>query len=56
MTCPQCGFDSDEFREGVCADCCSENQRRLNEHNAQYDFWEKCIDEEKDRYIKSAMR
>jgi hypothetical protein len=54
--CPQCGEETETLHEGVCETCREENQRRLNAHNASFDFWEKCTDAEKDYYIKSASR
>jgi NMD protein affecting ribosome stability and mRNA decay len=54
--CPQCGGETETLYEGVCEDCRVDNQRRLNEHNASYDFWQKCTDAEKDFYIRSAMK
>lgn len=58
MTCPQCGVDTHprDFREGVCGECCDENQRALDEHNAGFDRWEQMTDEERDREIREAYR
>jgi hypothetical protein len=54
--CPQCGEPSNDFVEGYCRACHDENQRQLDEHNARYDFWQKCSPAERDRYIKSVLR
>lgn len=45
--CPQCGNEATEFQEGVCMDCCKHNQRRLDEHNAQFDRWESLTDKQR---------
>lgn len=52
--CSQCGDDTEQFKEGVCVDCCDQNQRELDHHNAQYDAWQKLNDQERDVAIKSA--
>ena len=52
--CQQCGFPAWEFREGVCLDCCAENQRRLDLHNAEYDRWQRMSDAERAREIRDA--
>lgn len=52
--CDQCGMDAIDFLEGVCADCCKENQRRLDDHNAQHDLWEKLSDSERDTIIRNS--
>ena len=52
--CPQCGETVERLNEGYCDDCHEERQSALNEHNARFDFWEKCTDKERDFYIKSA--
>jgi hypothetical protein len=54
--CPQCGEPSNDFVEGYCRACHDERQRQLDEHNARYDFWQKCSPAERERYIKSALR
>ena len=54
--CPQCGKETDRLHEGYCEECQTENQRRLDEHNASYDFWQRCTDKERDFYIRSAMK
>jgi len=52
VECPQCGSDVMELREGVCMDCCKENQRRLDEHNRQFDRWESLSDKQRDDEIQ----
>lgn len=52
--CPQCGEETETLHEGYCEECRDERQRALNEHNASFDFWEKCTDAERDFYIRSA--
>ena len=52
--CPQCGNETQELYEGYCEDCRNQNQSELNEHNAQFDFWEGLTDAERDIYIKGA--
>ena len=53
--CPQCGNETEILHEGYCEECKNERQTALNEHNARFDFWEKCTDDEKDFYIRSAV-
>jgi hypothetical protein len=52
VECPQCGADVMELREGVCMDCCKENQRRLDEHNEQFDRWQSLTDKQRDDEIQ----
>ena len=54
LNCPQCGEETETLHEGYCEECLNERQSALNEHNARFDFWEKCTDTEKDFYIRSA--
>ena len=54
FNCPQCGEETETLHEGYCEECRDERQNALNEHNARFDFWEKCTDAEKDFYIRSA--
>lgn len=51
MNCPQCGNETDQFQEGVCAECCEENQQRLDQHIFEYDAWQKLTDAERDARI-----
>lgn len=39
MNCPQCGNPTEDFNQGVCLDCCSENQSQLDDFNSLYDYW-----------------
>ena len=55
-TCQQCGRFVAEMREGVCVDCCAENQARLDMHIAAFDAWEKLTDAERDQKIKIAAQ
>jgi hypothetical protein len=52
--CPQCGETAEQLPEGVCPDCLGDNQTRLDQHNAQFDWWESLSDAERDRQIKLA--
>lgn len=55
--CPQCGCDGmtiEEFIEGVCADCCRENQNALDEYNAEHDRWQALSDQQRTDAIKRA--
>lgn len=54
FNCPQCGEPTETLREGYCEDCRSENQKNLNTHNAQFDYWEKLTDDERWKRIKKA--
>lgn len=56
FTCPQCGFDTETLREGCCEDCRQDNQLRLDEHNAQYDRWQRLSDEQRSAEIRRAIR
>jgi len=47
LPCPQCGEDSAEFDQGVCVDCCAENQRALDLHNAEHDRWRTLSDSQR---------
>lgn len=49
--CPQCGEETETLHEGYCEECRDERQRALNEHNASFDFWEKCTDAERSFYF-----
>lgn len=54
--CPQCATPTDSFRDGYCEDCAEENQRRLDEHNAGYDWWSELSDRERAEQIKRAYK
>jgi hypothetical protein len=54
--CPQCGEPTRQLFEGYCGPCCTENQRRLDEHNAYYDAWQSMTDTQRDAAIKRACR
>ena len=54
--CYQCGELKEEFAEGVCTDCCAENQRVLDMHNQAYDDWILRTEAEKEQLIRDAMR
>lgn len=54
MQCRQCGNESQKFDQGVCVECCEENQRRLDIHNAEYDHWKKQSDTNRSDAIKRA--
>lgn len=55
LHCPQCGEPTERLHEGYCQECCEQNQRALDEHNARFDWWEKLSDDERERQIKWAM-
>lgn len=52
--CNQCGEGADAFKEGVCVECCEQNQKELDAHNAQYRGWRNMSDDERDAAIKYA--
>lgn len=54
--CPQCGDDTLELHEGYCEECCCANQRALDQHNAEYNRWQRMTDAQRDAAIKFAMR
>jgi predicted amidophosphoribosyltransferase len=56
--CLQCGepVEPEDMDEGVCEQCCEENQRALDLHHATYDRWEKLTDQERAREIRAAVR
>ena len=55
LDCPQCGFETKQLYEGYCEDCCKENQRNLDEHNARFDWWENLTDAERSQQIRSTI-
>ncbi len=50
--CPQCGLPTLEFDQGYCRECAAENQRILDSHNAQLDWWRSLSDYDKQQAIK----
>ena len=54
--CPQCGEPTEELHEGYCAECCEENQTRLDLHNASFDAWERMSDSQRGAEIRNAVR
>lgn len=54
--CPQCGEPTETLHEGYCAECCSENQARLDAHNAAFDAWKKMTDAQRDTAIRLACK
>lgn len=54
MGCPQCGNEATDFIEGVCAGCFQENQLALNQHNAEYDRWQRLTTAQRDEEIRRA--
>jgi len=52
FVCPQCGCESNEIHEGYCADCCKDNQRSLDDHNFQFDYWNSLSDRQKQTAIE----
>ena len=54
--CPQCGEPTPELHEGYCAECCSDNQRRLDAHNAAHVEWMRMTDVQRDAQIRDAIK
>lgn len=54
--CPQCGEGTPELHEGYCAECCHDNQQRLDAHNAHFDAWERMSPAQRDARIRDAVR
>lgn len=54
--CPQCGDDTLELHEGYCEECCCANQRALDQHNAEYNRWQRMTDAQRDAAIKFSTR
>lgn len=54
--CPQCGEDTERLHEGYCAECCTENQRALDLHNAEYDRWQSMTDNQRQAAISAAVQ
>lgn len=54
--CRQCGEETPEhmFKEGVCETCCEANQRALDQHNAEFDAWQRLTDAERWERIRRA--
>ena len=53
--CPQCGLETTAPVEGVCGFCWAENQRALDEHNTQFDWWKSLTDQQREDEIKRAL-
>ncbi len=55
-SCPQCGNETpeDQWQEGYCVDCCTDQQRSLDEHNAQFDHWNGLTEKQKTNAIRRA--
>lgn len=54
--CPQCGQDTPELHEGYCTECCEDNQRRLDAHNASFTEWQRLTDVQREARINDAIR
>lgn len=54
-SCNQCGLETEEFQEGVCVDCCHGNQQALDQHNFEYDRWQRMNDEERAAAIGTSI-
>ena len=52
INCPQCGDDVDRMHEGYCQDCSSQNQSELDQHNREYDAWNRMTDDQRDTAIR----
>lgn len=55
VDCPQCGEPTEALYEGYCQNCCEENQRELDAHNARFDWWEGLSDKERYEQIRQAI-
>lgn len=53
--CPQCGESTIELHEGYCAECCTDNQRALDLHNAEYDRWQNMTDNQRKASVRAAV-
>ena len=56
FVCPQCEAETPDLHEGYCVECCADNQRALDEHNAQYDAWKEITSDQRDSAIRDAVR
>jgi NMD protein affecting ribosome stability and mRNA decay len=54
LLCPQCGDPTEQLHEGYCEDCCTENQAALDQHNAEFDRWERLSRSERETEIRGA--
>lgn len=54
--CPQCGETTEALYEGYCEECCENNQRELDDHNASFDRWQAMSDQERGDKIRQASR
>lgn len=54
--CPQCGEPAETLHEGCCEQCCAGNQAALDDHNFQYDRWERLSSFQRHAEIKQAHR
>lgn len=52
IDCPQCGDSVSQLHEGYCGDCCNENQRQLDQHNYEYEHWQRMDDERREELIR----
>jgi hypothetical protein len=52
--CPQCGEKASVLYEGYCEECRMANQSALDQHNAQFDRWERLSDDARWAEIKNA--
>jgi len=59
LYCPQCCEDSTieelHANEGYCLTCCRENQDRLDQHNAEYDRWERLTGPQREAEIRRSV-
>ena len=54
--CPQCGCQTFALYEGYCHQCRDDNQRALDQHNAEHDRWQAMTDSQRDEAIRRASR
>lgn len=52
--CTQCSTETAILNEGYCEDCSQENQLKLDQHNFEFDVWERLTANERDARIKGA--
>jgi len=55
LNCPACGNPTAVFREGYCEPCQQYRQNALDQHNVEYDAWQRKTDKEREAAIKWAL-
>ncbi len=54
--CTQCGYEAEEFDQGVCTACCEANQIELDVHNLSFDTWQSLSEDVRARLVGAAIR